>query len=430
MKFLAILKDSLREAIDSKVLYVMVGFSLVVILLVGSISYRPMPAKDAFPAMVEDFRFDGQGGFDHRKDARLNFSQGSVTDIQQLNESEQPFLGEYQFTFQGTWRLFNPHAAAEVAVDKDGNEIAFSEAFAEAYVKKHFELHDIEILSIKPVGEKAAPMSATFDIQARGTSVGRSWLHKTTIFFGALDLPFPATLGRIVYTIEDKIVNGFGGWIAILVSTIITAFFIPNMLHKGTVDLLLAKPIGRIPLLLYKYIGGLTFMFLNATVAVGGIWIVMGLRTGIWAPGFLVSIPVLTFFFAILYSISTLMGVLTRSAVIAILITCVMWVLFYVVGLSYTVVGVLRKDPQLSKDMPEWVSTTVNSIHAVTPRTSDLDYLITRSLTSSLLSEAEIRRNHLDLLPDFSWTESLGVSAAFILLMLSLACWRFWARDY
>ena len=32
MKYLAILKDSLREAIDTKVFYVMVGLSLVVIL--------------------------------------------------------------------------------------------------------------------------------------------------------------------------------------------------------------------------------------------------------------------------------------------------------------------------------------------------------------------------------------------------------------
>ena len=46
MKFLAILKDSLREAIDTKVFYVMVGFSLLVVLFVGSIGYRPVSVED------------------------------------------------------------------------------------------------------------------------------------------------------------------------------------------------------------------------------------------------------------------------------------------------------------------------------------------------------------------------------------------------
>ena len=37
MKFLAILKDSLREALDTWVFYVMMGFSLLAILFIGSI---------------------------------------------------------------------------------------------------------------------------------------------------------------------------------------------------------------------------------------------------------------------------------------------------------------------------------------------------------------------------------------------------------
>ena len=45
MKFLAILKDSLREAIDCKVLYVMVGLSCLVTLVVASLSFKPLPAE-------------------------------------------------------------------------------------------------------------------------------------------------------------------------------------------------------------------------------------------------------------------------------------------------------------------------------------------------------------------------------------------------
>ena len=117
-----------------------------------------------------------------------------------------------------------------------------------------------------------------------------------------------------VFFIETLIVGFIGSaWIGILVSIVITAFFIPNMLRKGTVDLLLVKPIHRTTLLLYKYVGGLTFIFLNTAVAVLGIWLALGLRSGVWATPFSLSIFVLTFFFAILYSASTLFAVLTPA---------------------------------------------------------------------------------------------------------------------
>ena len=44
MKFLAMLKDSLREAIDAKVFYVMVALSLLLILFVLTTSFKPLPA--------------------------------------------------------------------------------------------------------------------------------------------------------------------------------------------------------------------------------------------------------------------------------------------------------------------------------------------------------------------------------------------------
>ena len=56
MKYLAILKDSFREAIDSKVLYVTVGLSLLLTLLVVSISFRPVPADEALQTIVNQFR--------------------------------------------------------------------------------------------------------------------------------------------------------------------------------------------------------------------------------------------------------------------------------------------------------------------------------------------------------------------------------------
>ena len=103
MKFLAILKDSFREAIDSKVLYVMVGISLVVILLVGSISYKPMPAEQAFPAIVEQFRWE-RDSRDQKKGESLFFQNGSVSDIRQLTKRRSRFWESTSLPSKGLGR--------------------------------------------------------------------------------------------------------------------------------------------------------------------------------------------------------------------------------------------------------------------------------------------------------------------------------------
>src|SRR5581483_4369391 len=77
---------------------------------------------------------------------------------------------------------------------------------------------------------------------------------------------------------------------------------------------------------------GLLFIFLNTALAVGGVWLALSWRSGLWAPGFLLAIPTITFFFAILYAVSTLFAVLTRSPVVSILMTCGAWFFLFVVG--------------------------------------------------------------------------------------------------
>src|SRR5207248_2187452 len=129
--------------------------------------------------------------------------------------------------------------------------------------------------------------------------------------------------------IQDQIVNGIGALVALCLSVVITAFFIPNLMRKGSIDLLVSKPIGRVQLLVYKYVGGLTFIFLVSVFTIGGVWLVMAARSGMWDPSFLFVIFALTFTFAILYAVSTAVAVYTRSAIASILVTFafmfVMW---------------------------------------------------------------------------------------------------------
>jgi ABC-type transport system involved in multi-copper enzyme maturation permease subunit len=191
--------------------------------------------------------------------------------------------------------------------------------------------------------------------------------------------------------------------------------------------LLLAKPIHRTVLLIYKFIGGLTFMFLNTAFIVVGIWIVLGLRSGLWAPSFLLIIFVLTFEFAIFYAVSTLFGVLTRSPIVSILMACLAWVVFFFVGWAHRLLDVDRP----FKTYYAWVYTVGDSAHFVLPRYKDLDALISSLLAKELLGPESFERKLMDKMnASIHWGESLAFTTAFIAIMLGLSCWRFATKDY
>src|SRR5438105_15235634 len=52
MKFLAILGDSFREAVDTKVFTVQVGLGIILVLFLASYSVEPVPAQTAFQLIV------------------------------------------------------------------------------------------------------------------------------------------------------------------------------------------------------------------------------------------------------------------------------------------------------------------------------------------------------------------------------------------
>jgi ABC-type transport system involved in multi-copper enzyme maturation permease subunit len=227
--------------------------------------------------------------------------------------------------------------------------------------------------------------------------------------------------------VEDTLVGAIGAGITMLLSTVITAFFIPNMLRKGAIDLLLAKPIHRSVLLIYKFIGGLSFMFLNTAFVVVGMWLVLGLRSGLWAPNFLLIIFILTFEFAIFYAVSALFGVLTRSPIVSILAACLTWVVLFAIGLGYVVLDATRP----FKPWSDWVYTVGDTIHFVLPHYKDLDVLTSHLLARDLMAPDSQERKMMDKsFTSIRWGESLGVTTTFIAIMLGLSCWWFATRDY
>ncbi len=280
-----------------------------------------------------------------------------------------------------------------------------------------------------------------FDVEARGTdereyrtvekvgmlfglfSVGVQWIDPARGMLAGDD----ATMSRrlIVSLFQRRIVEWLAGLVAVGVGLVVTASFIPDMLRKGTIDLLVSKPIQRPLLLIYKYLGGLTFVFLNAILLIGGTWLALGIASGWFNPWYLATIFVVTFFFAILYTVSTFIAVLTRSTVMSVLVSVTVWFLSWVVC-----VGKKVSDANLESlgGKAAW-QTVVDVLYFLAPKTDGMDdlnsWILSRAFSGGSLSQTILMES-----TDPQVGLIVGTSLGFIACFIGLSAWIFSRRDF
>lgn len=149
------------------------------------------------------------------------------------------------------------------------------------------------------------------------------------------ELPIQETqLQQIGESVLSFLVSRLVGNVGVFIALLVTASIVPQMLDSGAIDLLLSKPVSRPMLFLSKFFGGCVFIFLNATFLISGLWLIVGWRFGIWSDGLLWTIPVFVFVFAIYYSVSTLAAVIWRNAVISIVVSILFWAVCFTVGVA------------------------------------------------------------------------------------------------
>ena len=484
-QFLAILKDSFREAVDGFVIYLMLILSALLIVLIGSISYAPDSPSDAIPRILGEsqstmfkaiFPDRGKSAAPTGSPIPMDYRTSNIKDTTNgaqfvLNIGPPKELGTpkmevkkgdelkkekkslendgFRYTVFA-WlspageKLKNPFGDRGNGNAKGGRArtelelvrppvatAADLESVTEedmvAFLKFQFAtfvgIDDVTVTRRRGIEEP----DYQFDMEIKGIAGSRGWPHSITVFFGAVPPIKGIPLGQAIKFIQDTIVNGIGAAVTLMLSVVITAFFVPNLLRKGSIDLLISKPIGRSQLLIYKYIGGLTFIFLLSAVTIGGVWFVMAIRSGMWNPSFLLVIPVLTFTFAILYSVSTVVAVFTRSAIAAILVALGFMLCLYIFGQVKTFFDA-NKVMQIT-ELPDWSYTLVDGLNNVLPRYKDLDKLTTKLVVDSALTPGEVRLQ--GIFTEYpSWTGAIGVSLGFIAVMLAISCWRFTKRDY
>ena len=126
-------------------------------------------------------------------------------------------------------------------------------------------------------------------------------------------------LGQAIGLLEVTIITPLS-LLCLLLAIFSTSSFVPNMLEKGNIDLLLSKPISRLQLITGKYLGSIIFIFINIGLLILGVWLMISFKFSYWDASFLWSIVIITFTYAVLYSIILLFGIVTKSSIFGMMI--------------------------------------------------------------------------------------------------------------
>lgn len=175
-------------------------------------------------------------------------------------------------------------------------------------------------------------------------------------------------VGAVIYLILTQVLGGVG----LILMIIATAGSMPAMLEVGAIDLLLVKPISRVRLFLYKYAASMVFVCAQSAVFVGATFLVMGFRWRVWAPGYLLCVPLIVLLFSYVYCVSALVGVKTRSGVAAALVSLGAWVAFGMVTQAPAVADMLGLDPKSS------LSRSLHVASWIPPKTGDIPLIAAR----------------------------------------------------
>lgn len=204
-----------------------------------------------------------------------------------------------------------------------------------------------------------------------------------------------------------------------------TAGFLPSFLDPNQATVLFAKPVPRWSLLIGKYIGVLAFVFVQATFFVFGTWLALGLKTDVYDPLYLMSIPIMVVHFGVFYSFSVMLAVWTRSTVVCVFGSLMFWVICWGVNFGRHAVEVtgtegMSRGGQMILEVSYWTL----------PKPADMSAILFDALQASGFSGGvpELKK----LKDDRKFHPELAVltSMLFAVVMLAISARELQTTDY
>ncbi len=191
-----------------------------------------------------------------------------------------------------------------------------------------------------------------------------------------------------------------------------TAHLVPRMQEKGTVDLYLSRPVGRVRLLLSRYIAGLILAFSNVVYLVGTIWLIVWWKTGVANPRFLLGGTIIFLVIAVLLAFAFLIGVITSSTAVSIMTTY---------GVFFFGLMLAAHDKIAAAVSEEWQAWTIETLYWIFPKTAELGQAVVAFVGGTALPERVL--TVLTPAP-FLTTAAFGAAC------LALASWLFTRKEF
>ncbi|MGH9458247.1 MAG: ABC transporter permease [Thermoanaerobaculia bacterium] len=142
-----------------------------------------------------------------------------------------------------------------------------------------------------------------------------------------------------------------------------TAHLVPRLQDKGTIDLYLSRPVGRVPLLLARYAAGLVLATANVAYLVGTIWLIIIWKTRVIHFEFLLGAAVIVFVIATLLAFAFLVGTITSSTAVSIMGS---YALFFFSA-------ILAAHDKIEAAMTSiWNARFVHALYSALPKTAEL----------------------------------------------------------
>ena len=365
--YLAIIKDSFRAALASRVLYVLLGLILLFLLVIAPLHVRE--SLDTQIKLDRDVRATNQSRLVERfKEEVDNGNTGMMRIWENLSQETKDKIeraipatdAENDEQISDIDRMFAAQALFESVNEQiEDPEFYRKEDWEDGrYNSETKNYLDKEYTSLTK--KQKQRLNRILVSQSFGGMVQTGARASLDFFYGPFDWSgwmsnffltnlshdqFASQVSSLMAWFLDKIVLSIGLLIAILV----TANVVPQTFEAGTLNLLLSKPMSRMGLYLSKFIGGCMFIALCAVLLFVGLWLWMGIGLRVWDRAVLYSIPLYIVVFAIYYSVSSLTGLITRSTILAIVATGIFWAACWSVGTLHDLFSAQMDTVKISK---------------------------------------------------------------------------------
>ena len=323
--YLAVLKDSFREALASRVLWILMIVITLILIAAAPLGFKGIKATQLKRNTVRDWptlaaKIEEQGRADGPTPGRQIWLR----------------LSDQFKTALANSALQSPGELSGDLVDQFVDELnrvirdpALYDAVAWEHVQVGKEAQGLLDRGTTRTGEETARFNRLLIEAAYKAEFRKGESNETALVYAWKEsdpLPFShEELTRVVKLFLTQIVNWAVGVFGVFAAILVTASIIPQMFEPGAIDLLLSKPVSRTLLFLTKFLGGCVFIGLNATYFIAGLWLIAGSRFGIWNGKLWLCIPIILFLFAVYYGISALAAVLWRNAIVSIVLTILFW---------------------------------------------------------------------------------------------------------